>query len=108
MLQETENYVMTIHAQINNNKTYSQTFIPAGIKTKCNSCEMYPIARSGLTKVPISSTNRVTLPHCNNHMASIRSTLKSLHLVEADWCHKTEKLYRYFNLHLLHGRASPT
>lgn len=39
--------VITIHVQINN-KTYLQTFIPTGIKTKFNTCEMYLFARSGL------------------------------------------------------------
>lgn len=87
---------MTIHIQINN-KTYLQTFIPTGIKTTFNTCEMHLIANSGLTKVPLFS-NRVTFLHCNNHMASIRSTLKSLHLV--DLFHKTEELYTYFNFHL--------
>lgn len=90
--------VMTIGVQINNNKTYLQTFIPTGIKTKFNTCEMYPVARFGLIKVPIFSNNRGTFTHCNNHTASIRSTLKSLHPV--DLYHKTKKLYRYFNFHL--------
>ena len=86
--------VMTIHVQINNNKTYLQTFIPTGIKTKFNTCEMYLIARSGLFQ---SLVIRVTFLYCNNPMASIRSILKSLHLV--DLYRKTEKLYRYFNFH---------
>lgn len=87
--------VMTTGVQINNNKTYLQTFIPTGIKTKFNTCEMYPIARSGLRKVPIFSNNRGMFPHYDNHTASIRSTPKSLHLV--DLHHKTKKLQRYFN-----------
>lgn len=44
----TKQSVMTIQVQTNNNKTYLQTFIPPGIKSKFNTCEMYLIARSGL------------------------------------------------------------
>lgn len=47
---------MTTHVQINKNRTYLHTFIPTGIKTKFNTCEMYLIARSGLD-VPIFSNS---------------------------------------------------
>lgn len=66
------------HVQINHNRTYLHTFIPTGIKTKFNTCEMYLIARSGLFQ---SSAIAVAFLHCNSHRVSIRSILHPVDLI---------------------------
>lgn len=96
--------LVAIHIQINKQKTYLQAFVPTGISTKFNTCEMHLTARSRLTK--FHSLELILLPflHWNNPIVSIRSILKLLCLVGPD-C-GNEKLYRCFILQ--HGHTFTT
>lgn len=96
---------MTTHVKINNKRTYLQTFIPTGIKTKFNTCEMYLIARSGLFQ---SLGIAVAFLYCNSHRVSIRSILHPVDLIIR--LKSSTGIFIFFynmDMHLLPSRDSP-
>lgn len=97
---------MTTHVQVNNNRTYSHIFIPTGIKTKFNTCEMHLIARSGLFQ---SLVTAVAFLHCNSHRVSITSILHPVDLIIRLKSSTGIFIFIYnTDMHLLSSRDPPT
>lgn len=97
---------MTTHVQVNNNRTYSHIFIPTGIKTKFNTCEMHLIARSGLFQ---SLVTAVAFLHCNSHRVSITSLLHPVDLIIRLKSSTGIFIFIYnTDMHLLSSRDPPT